>query len=301
MRIEKAARKKELVLCVLLVLVSLVVFLQAGAFCVRAEEREAHLYDNAGLFSQSERDDLKRAMQDAVKKTAMDFVVVTTEDAQGKTAERYGEDFYIDGDFGLDEEYSGMIFLIDMDNREIFYSPVGRMNYYVTDTRRDQILDDAFSYVVDGAYADAALLAVNDTVSYVVEAGVDTDVYVEMKPVQQKKSLTSVEIAAACGAAFLLAFLPCVSIAGGYRRKPGKSAATGFQSGYRTQSHFLLRKETDILVGKDVTSVRIPKNPPPSRSSGGRSSSSSRSSGSYRGSNSHRSSGRSFNGGSRKF
>lgn len=230
----------------------------------------------------------------------MDFVVVTTEDAEGKTAERYGEDFYIDGNFGMDSEYSGMIFLIDMDNSEIFYSPVGKMNYYVTDARRDEILDNAFSHVADGAYADAALLAVKDTLLYVTKDGVDTDVYVEMAPAVKKKSLTWAEIAAAFGGAFLLAFLPCVSIAGGYRKKAGKSAATGFQSGYRTQSHFRLRDRKDILIGRNVTSVKIPKNPPPSRSSGSRGGSSGRSSG-YRGSNSHRSSGRTFNGGSRKF
>lgn len=70
MRIEKEKRR-FFVLCVLL---SLAMLLLVGATCVKAEEKEeAHLYDNAGLFSQSEKEELESVMLEAVKKNSDGF------------------------------------------------------------------------------------------------------------------------------------------------------------------------------------------------------------------------------------
>ncbi|MDO4294604.1 MAG: TPM domain-containing protein [bacterium] len=260
---------------------------------VFAAEEQGHLYDYADLFTQAEEEELEAALQQEVKSSGMDFVVLTIEDAEGKSAEQYGEDFYIDGNFGFDEEYSGALFLIDMDNREIFYTPVGKMNYYVTDSRRDAILDSAFSYVADGAYAQAALFAVQSTEKY-VRSGADTSVYSGLDASYVGKRLTGTEIGIAVLAAAGIAFLPCLGIVGSYTKKRNKQSTAGFRNSYRSQSAFLLSDQRDVYQGKNVTTIRIPKAPPPSSSGHGHS-------GGYSGSNVHSSSGRTFNGGSRKF
>lgn len=265
------------------------VFFCFGVFAVQGEQR---LFDEAELFSESERSELERELDQAIEETGMDFVVVTTEDAQGKSAERYGEDFYIDGNFGTDEEYSGMLFLIDMDNREIFFTPVGKMNYYITDSRRDQILDDAFELVIEEDYAGAAMLAVEDTTGY-VRSGIDYSVYPQMDPDYGKKKVTPMEAGVAFAVSFLLAFLPCAGVVREYTKDKNRDGAVGFQNRYRSESHFVMQNSRDHFLGQNVTSVRIESS---SSSDSGKSSG-----GGYKGSNSHSSSGRSFNGGSRKF
>lgn len=264
------------------------------SFCfgVFAEQGEQRLFDGAELFTESEKSGLESELEHAIEETGMDFVVVTTEDAQGKSAERYGEDFYIDGNFGTDEEYSGMLFLIDMDNREIFFTPVGKMNYYITDSRRDQILDDAFELVAEEDYAGAAMLAVEDTKDY-VRSGIDYSVYPEMDPDYGKKKVTPMEAGVAFAVSALLAFLPCAAVVREYTKDKNRDDAAGFQNRYRSESHFVMQNSRDYFLGQNVTSVRIERQ----YSSGSGKSSG----GGYKGSNSHSSSGRSFNGGSRKF
>ena len=63
------------------------------------------------------------------KEMNMDVVIATTDDAEGKSAETYCEDFYINGGFGTGKDYSGVIFLIDMDNREpVSYTHLSRIS-----------------------------------------------------------------------------------------------------------------------------------------------------------------------------
>ncbi|MBP5793935.1 MAG: TPM domain-containing protein, partial [Spirochaetaceae bacterium] len=62
-------------------------------------------------------------------------VIVTTSDAQGKSAEAYADDFYDENDFGTGSGKDGVLFLIDMDNRKIHVSTSGSMIDYLEDWR----------------------------------------------------------------------------------------------------------------------------------------------------------------------
>ena len=50
--------------------------------------------DQAGLFSQEEEQELTDRIVELTTEWNMDFVVVTTEDAEGKTSEEYADDYY---------------------------------------------------------------------------------------------------------------------------------------------------------------------------------------------------------------
>ena len=79
----------------------------------------------------------------------------------------YADDFYDSGNFGYDGPHgTGVLFLIDMDNREIYISTCGDSIYYLTDARIETILDAAFDYVSNGQYYDAAKKFLSLAVTY---------------------------------------------------------------------------------------------------------------------------------------
>ena len=63
------------------------------------------------------------------------------------------------------DEYPGILFLIDMDNRQIYMATQGRaMNYY-DDYRINKVLDNCYNHITDGDYKgtyDAFLKGVRD-------------------------------------------------------------------------------------------------------------------------------------------
>ena len=86
------------------------------------------VYDQAGLFSSEEIQEFQLSLEKMKQDYGMDFILVTTDNAQGKSAKDYADDFY-DGIYGPDHD--GAIFYIDMDNREIRISASGKAIDYL--------------------------------------------------------------------------------------------------------------------------------------------------------------------------
>ena len=61
---------------------------------------DQRVYDGAGLFSDSWISSMEAEIAQLQKKMKMDVVVVTTQDAQGKRAVEYADDFYDYGGCG---------------------------------------------------------------------------------------------------------------------------------------------------------------------------------------------------------
>lgn len=127
----------------------------------------SRVFDNASLFSEEEIHKLSEDIQKLQNKTQMDYVIVTTFDADGKTSRAYADDFYDSHNFGMDEEYSGMLYLIDLDNQEIYISTEGKMLRYLTDARIDSLLDDAFIYAAEEDYANSAFSVLKGVEDYI--------------------------------------------------------------------------------------------------------------------------------------
>ncbi len=87
---------------------------------------EARVFDDAGLFTADEKAEFETTIQSMKKEMNMDVVIVTSDNTSGKTAKEYAENFYIERNFGVGSDYRGVLFLIDMDNREMYILPVER-------------------------------------------------------------------------------------------------------------------------------------------------------------------------------
>lgn len=257
---------------------------------------KTRVFDNAGLFTESERASMEENIASMRKDMNMDVVIVTTDDAEGKTAESYSEDFYINGNFGTGKEYSGVLFLIDMDNRELYLTPVGTMNRFLTDKRWNSILDDAYEGASNGDYA-ASAQSFLDGVRRYYAAGIPGGQYNydrDTGKISIYRSIRWYEAVIALAVALAAAIGPCAAVMSQYAMKKERRQAGNYLKAYRADCSFRFSANTDNMINKTVTHVIIPKNNSGGGHSGGGSSSAGRST-------THSSGGRSFGGGGRKF
>lgn len=268
----------------------LIVFLMLY-MAVSAKAAASQVYDDAGLFLQGEMTELEAAADKLRDRHHMNFVIVTTEDAKGKSAREYADDFYMDNGYYDNEERGGIELLIDMDNREVYVSTAGDMRYYITDEKVEEILDAGYPYVSDGAYA-RAIARMLDEADDIIGEGIQSNQYIydeETGKIIRYRSLTGTDILIAVLVPLVLAGSACFVVCRKY------SAVEKYQYSINQNANMKIRNRSDHLVNQFVTKRRIPKNPPPGNGGGGSAGSSGRTT-------VHTSSGGgSFGGGGRKF
>lgn len=251
------------------------------------ENTEQTVFDLGNLLSEEERQSLAEETEKLQEEHKMNFIVLTTFDAQGKSARDYADDFYMDQGFYEDGKKGGIAFLIDMDNRELWISTAGDMRYYVSDAEVEEILDAGYPWVGDGQYY-RCFTEMLDCADTVVDRGLSSKDYLidENGNITRYRSITPFEILFGFAAALLAAGIPCAVILGRYKVRTGK-----YSYNWKSNSDVRITDKQDYFVNQIVTRRRIPKNPPPSAGGlGGGGSSIHTSSG-----------GGSFGGGGRKF
>ena len=125
-------------------------------------ESYADVYDMADLFTDEEEKQLSEQAQVLSDTMKMEAVIVTTEE-NSDSAQVFADGFYMEGGFGTGSDQSGILFLIDMDNRELYISTNGQMIRYMTDSRINDVLDDVYNYAADADYYGAAAAFLTDT------------------------------------------------------------------------------------------------------------------------------------------
>lgn len=165
-------RKRDRIFIAPLLAVSLL--FAAAPTALAAESGGQFVFDKADLLTTEEEDELNDMANNLAENFNMNFVILTTDDAEGKEAEVYADDFYMDNGFYDDGKDGGAIYLIDMDNRRVQVETAGDMKVrYITDDRVDGIIDAGYEDVKDGAYAAAFEAMLNATVDYIEDGVVD--------------------------------------------------------------------------------------------------------------------------------
>lgn len=106
------------------------------------------VYDFADLFTDSEEQQLYTEIRKYIDNHNMDLAVVTINN-NNKTPQEYSDDFYDYNDF---DQKGGVLFLIDMYNREIYMSTTGSAIKMYNDYRVNQALDMVYKYMSDKRY-----------------------------------------------------------------------------------------------------------------------------------------------------
>lgn len=128
---------------------------------------EERVFDGAELLSGEEEEQLQTEITDLAAELEMDIVIVTTADAGGKTAMAYADDFYDEGNFGYSTDgETGILLLIDMDNRECYISTAGDAIAAFTDRDVEDMLDDIVPWLSDGEYYQACAAFLQDVAYY---------------------------------------------------------------------------------------------------------------------------------------
>lgn len=141
--------------------------------------RNDKVYDQADLLTQDEIEALQKRCLEIAEEKELDIVIVTTDDAEGKSARDYADDFFDYNGFGYDEPMgTGILYLIDMDNREGWISTSGEAIDYFTDRRIYQITGGIQPRLANAEYYESAELFldyVEDFMGVLPDSGYDDD------------------------------------------------------------------------------------------------------------------------------
>ena len=284
-------------------------FLVMGSMAVWADQTGAvsgqpRVFDQAGLFSETEIIQLEEKIAQCRKSTKMDVVIVSAYADGERSAEEYADDYYDYGGFGVGKKASGVLLLYYMDGPgqpggECYISTAGTMINMLTDERIESILDDVYGDLGNRDFAGATEHFLEDVKAYVKE-GVESGQYTydrDTGEIVRYHSIRLYEVAIAMVIAGILAGSVCLDIKKRYAMKQSSREVSNSLQAYRADCAFHFSVAGDKMVNKYVRSVPIPRNT--SSGSGGRGHSGSSSAG--RSTIHTSSSGSSQGGGGRRF
>ena len=284
-------------------------FLVMGSMAVWADQTGAvsgqtRVFDQAGLFSETEIIQLEEKIAQCRKSTKMDVVIVSAYADEERSAEEYADDYYDYGGFGVGKKASGVLLLYYMDGPgqpggECYISTAGTMINMLTDERIESILDDVYGDLGNRDFAGATEHFLEDVKVYVKE-GVESGQYTydrDTGEIVRYHSIRLYEVAIAVVIAGILAGSVCLDIKKRYAMKQSSREVSNSLQAYRADCAFHFSVAGDKMVNKYVRSVPIPRNT--SSGSGGRGHSGSSSAG--RSTIHTSSSGSSHGGGGRRF
>lgn len=222
---------------------------------------DRRVYDMAGLLTPEEIQGFEQTISEYRNRMKLDLVVVTTNDSEGKTAQEYADDFYDQGGFGYGKKKNGVLFLIDMDTRQLYVSTGGDVIRLLSDKRIDKILDNTYEYAREEDYAGSVDVFLKD-VSDDYKKGIESGQYnydTETGAISVHRSIRWYEALLALGVSAFVAAGACKSVVHQYGMKKEHDHAAGYLMAYRADSKFLYQNEADQLLNKSVSTMILPR------------------------------------------
>ena len=267
-----------LLICLLLPLAALAQTLGQGS---------QRVFDDAGLMTTAQIDSLETVIAAMRKTYNTDIVVLTSYDAKIDKTEAFADDYYDYNGFGQGTDRSGLLLLIDMTNRMVYLSTSGLMIRYVTDQRRDILLEIAYQSLEKQDYAGAAEQVLARLETY-LKSGIPSNQYNqdEYGNIDAYRTLTMGETALSLAAGLIAGLIFVLAVRHRYGMK-----GSMYRYDMHANSTVSLTGATDVYLRTQVTKT-------PKASSGGRPGGFS---GGGRSSTHHSSSGSVHGGGGRRF
>ena len=252
-----------------------------------------NVVDNLDYLSESEENELQSRIDTIKENYTLDTVIVITDNTDGKSSMEFADDYYDYNGYGLDSEYSGLLMLINMQDREVFISTVGKAIDIYSDSRISNMVDNVTGFLSNANYNDACNKFLDDVIRY-VNYGVPEGQYrVEGDPYSTLDSRRHSNLSYFGKASLLMRSWPVYIIAliiaiitTAIVSFSSKGKVTIHSRTYEESGSFVLTENTDLFIRESTTRIKIERN---SGGGGG-------------GSSTHRSSsGRSHGGGGGRF
>ena len=200
------------------------------------------IYDYANLITKDEEEVLYNKVQEFINKYDMDMAIVTINSNPKSSSMAYADDFYDYNNFGKGTNKTGLLFLIDMQNRNMWISTTGGAINIYTDSRINTILDYTYDKISNEDYNGCAEQFI-EKASYFANKGLTGGSKVVTVP---KMICNSLIFAGLVTIVFI-----CIGLA--THRKPKKKKEA---SNYITQP-LKLSNKLDTFLDKHVSKVKI--------------------------------------------
>ncbi len=128
---------------------------------------DEQVIDRANVFKPSEIREMNAIISRIEAEHQVDLVVLSTLDVPDDYSDSmwrirdYADLFYEHGGYGMGPDFSGMLILLDMNNRAMWLSTGGMMIDYITDSREEDVLDSAYEYLTWNEYGSGVIAALN--------------------------------------------------------------------------------------------------------------------------------------------
>lgn len=200
------------------------------------------IYDYANLITKDEEEDLYNKVQEFINKYNMDMAIVTINSNPKSSSMAYADDFYDYNNFGKGANNSGLLFLIDMQNRNMWISTTGDAIQIYTDSRINTILDYTYDKISNEDYNGCAQQFI-EKASYFANKGIKGGSKVVTVPKMICNSLVFASIVT-------IVFI-CIGLATHKKPKKKKEATN-----YITQP-LKLSRNSDTFINNHVSKVKI--------------------------------------------
>lgn len=247
------------------------------AFCLTLPTMAygSRMNDGADLLSSYEEEALEEMLDSIYNEYNVDAVIVTANSTNGKSVTEYADDFYDSNGYGDD----GILFLIDMGNRQWWISTAGVCIDYFSDSTLDYIGSEAAYYLGNGDYYSAFEEFISIAEVY-IENGVygygdyEEDPYYGYNDPYYDDPYGDIELAGdgvGLGARLIISlvvgFIFAFIIASTVKSKLTTVGAQKNAAVYAINNSMQIAATTDNFLFKNVSRVPIPRN----NSSGSRS------------------------------
>ncbi len=234
--------KKTLFITVL----TLVLSLSLQLFAFASPNTGDFVVDEADLLTEAQESELQDVLTKLMKKHKMHFVIVTVDSLGGVSAYSYADSYYHNSDYGYGDDDSGILLLLSMQYRDYYIYTYGEAEDKFGDSELTDLEDAMLPYFADNefydgfvAYADACDAALSfDWFGNIVIAAVIGLVTALIIVFSMRSQLKTV--------------------------RPQKGA-----SSYVRQGSFVLTKDLDLFLYRNITRTRRAESSSGSRSSGG--------------------------------
>lgn len=128
------------------------------------QENKQRIYDNAGLLTEEEKEELEQLYQKYSLEDETDYILLTTDSTDGMESREYAKDFYVKQGVGYNkEDGDGNLLLIDMENRRLEMIDKGNSDDEITDAEVDHIIEKVKPHLSNGDYEEAASVYAEET------------------------------------------------------------------------------------------------------------------------------------------
>ena len=213
------------------------------------------VFDDANLLSSEEEQQLREDLASFKEQYNMDAVIVTSNDLGGKSQMDYADDYFDYNGYGVGKEKSGLLLLIDMENRNIWISTSGEAIKYFTNNRIDNIVEDITSYLKNGDYFGGCNEFIND-INYYAEEGIPAGQYTYNEAERTQKV-----IFIGLGAGLIVASVVSLLVVNSYKNSKSISTAN-----YVDRNSIVFTRKKDRFISTYTSKTKIERN---NSSSGG--------------------------------